>query len=164
VTEISIFRAHCYNSRHKRGKLCVLTFRVCTQSLERALTVWISWVQNVRNCFIWDILLCARYSVQQYLHWGNISRTILKTFRRKNIWSYCSKPTSGICYTRHVHYTYWSFMLIIPCIVNQFLKSSNKMTLLYSILLFPASRSAGFGCNIHPSSGARLNCIYVIWF
>jgi hypothetical protein len=36
-------------------------------------------------------------------------------------------------------------MLIIPCIVNQFQKSSNKMTLLYSILLFTASRSICFG-------------------
>jgi hypothetical protein len=55
------------------------------------------------------------------------------------------------------------FMLIILCIVNQFQKSSNKMTHLYSILLFPASRSTCFGWNIHPSSGARLNCIYSIW-
>jgi hypothetical protein len=38
-----------------------------------------------------------------------------------------------------------NFRLIIPCIVNQFQKSSNKMTLLYSILLFPASRCTCFG-------------------
>jgi hypothetical protein len=43
-----------------------------------------------------------------------------------------------------------------------FLKSSNKMTLLYSIL-FPASYCTCFGRNIHPSSGTRLACIYSIW-
>jgi hypothetical protein len=54
-------------------------------------------------------------------------------------------------------------MFIIPCIVNQFPKNSNKMTLLYSILLIPVSRSICFGRNSHPSSGARFNCIYSIW-
>jgi hypothetical protein len=34
-----------------------------------------------------------------------------------------------------------SFMFIIPCIVNQFQKNSNKMALLYSILLIPVSPS-----------------------
>jgi hypothetical protein len=33
------------------------------------------------------------------------------------------------------------------------------MTLLYSVL-FPATCSTYFGWNIHPLSGARLNCIY----
>jgi hypothetical protein len=42
-------------------------------------------------------------------------------------------------------------------------KNSNKMTLLYSFLLFPASRSTCFGRNSHPSLGARLNCIYSTW-
>jgi hypothetical protein len=42
-------------------------------------------------------------------------------------------------------------------------KNSNKMTLLYSNLLIPVSRSTCFGRNSHPSSGARLNCIYSIW-
>jgi hypothetical protein len=37
------------------------------------------------------------------------------------------------------------FMFIIPCIVNQFQKKSNKMALLYSILLIPVSRSTCFG-------------------
>jgi hypothetical protein len=35
------------------------------------------------------------------------------------------------------------FMLTLPCIVNQFYKSSNEMTL--CILLFPVSRSTCFG-------------------
>jgi hypothetical protein len=34
--------------------------------------------------------------------------------------------------------------------------------LLYSIL-FPVNGSTCFGCNIHPSSGARINCSYSIW-
>jgi hypothetical protein len=42
-------------------------------------------------------------------------------------------------------------------------KKSNKMALLYSILLFPASCSTCFGWNSHPSSGAQLKCIYSIW-
>jgi hypothetical protein len=47
-----------------------------------------------------------------------------------------------------------------PRNTKQFQKKSNKVTLLYSILLIAVSRSTCFGRNSHPSSGARLNCIY----
>jgi hypothetical protein len=40
--------------------------------------------------------------------------------------------------------------------IPKFQKNSNEMTLLYSILLIPVSRSTCFGVNSHPSSGARL--------
>jgi hypothetical protein len=54
------------------------------------------------------------------------------------------------------------FMLISPSIVNQFLKMFQQdETFLYSIL-FPANSSICFGSNIHPSSGARINCSYSI--
>jgi hypothetical protein len=43
------------------------------------------------------------------------------------------------------------------------LKKSQRDDTLYSILLFPVSRSTCFGLNPRPSSGARLNCIHSIW-
>jgi hypothetical protein len=47
--------------------------------------------------------------------------------------------------------------------VFSILKKFQRDYTLYSILLFPISRSTCFGRNPGPSSGARLNCIHSIW-
>jgi hypothetical protein len=109
--------------------------------------------------FVFSLVWYLRFLIElffQYTFFDNVkSRGEYKNVSMKKV-----SPSSLQRIFRNVSSI---FIPICPCIVNQFLKMFQIDDTFLCSILFPANGSTCFEWNIHPSSGARINCSYSIW-
>jgi hypothetical protein len=134
----------------------------CLQYVRFGLTCFEPWDHSIAQ---------GHHVVQKKKKYTNRKLKACQRQTSSSIWAHClfsmllcllSKHSSlaSLSYLRRRLVTH--FMLISPCIVNQFLKMFQQDDTFFVQYFIPCKQLYMFRGK-HPSSGARINCSYSIW-
>jgi hypothetical protein len=105
-----------------------------------------------------DITYSDLQEIIKYCTKCHLVGTFLKLIKNFGV-SSCNRPAGLLSRNRHVCVFYAHQSVNRESILKMFQQDGTFL----SHILFPTNSCTCFGWNIHPSSGARINCSYSIW-